>query len=82
MPDIDPVGNLIWFSALPTCSGIQLDQDLLLHVLHIHGASHCISSCISPPPGTATAGPLASSGAGTGHVAAVAPAPVVCGAGA
>ncbi len=33
---------------------------------------------ISLPPGAATAGPLASSGAGSVLVAAVAPTPVVC----
>jgi hypothetical protein len=49
MPDIDPAGNSIWFSALPGCSGVQLDRDLLLHVLHINGASHCVSSLFPLP---------------------------------
>ncbi len=35
-----------------------------------------------PAPGATTSGPRASSGAGSGPVAAVVPAPVVCGAGA
>jgi hypothetical protein len=47
-----------------------------LHVLHNKGVSHCF---ISSPPGAATAGPRASSGAGSGPpVAAAALAPVVC----
>ncbi len=47
MLDIDPAGNSIWFSAIPACSGVQLDWDLLLHVLHINGVRHCV---FSPSP--------------------------------
>jgi hypothetical protein len=72
-------GNFIWFSALPACSSVQLDQDLLLHVLHINGVSRCVFKSISSPPCAVTAGPLASSVTVSGPVAAVAPAPVVCG---
>ncbi len=46
-PVIDPAGKSIWVSALPACSGIQLDQELLLHVLHnlhINWVSHCVLS--------------------------------------
>ncbi len=42
LPAIDPAGNSIRFSALPTCRCVQLDRDLLLHVLHINGVSHCV----------------------------------------
>jgi hypothetical protein len=44
-PDIDAAGyssNSTWFSAIPACRGVQLDRDLLLHVLHINGVSHCV----------------------------------------
>jgi hypothetical protein len=50
MPDIDPAGNS--FSALQACSGVQLDLDPLLHVLHINGLSRCV---YFPAPGAATA---------------------------
>jgi hypothetical protein len=66
----------IWFLVVPACSGVQLDYDLLLYILHINGLSYCVF--ISLPPGAATAGPRASSGAGSGPVAAVVLAPVVC----
>ncbi len=53
MPDIDPAGDSIWFSAIPACRGVQLDWDLLLHALHINGVSHCVlfpRSQVRPSP--------------------------------
>ncbi len=42
MPAIEHSGNSIWFSAIPAWRCIQLDLDLLLHVLHLNGVSHCV----------------------------------------
>ncbi len=79
MPDIDPAGNSIWFSAIPACSCVQLDLDLF--------CTSCTSMRLATefyfqPPGPTTAGPRASIDTCSRPVAAVVLVPIVCCAGA
>ncbi len=70
--DIYLPGYSFWFSAFSACSTLQLDWTF--------SCMSCIDG-VTRPQGAATAGPRASSGAGSGPVAAETSAPVVCGAG-